>query len=178
MAKCGNCAGGTCGCLITSDAGSGIIVSGTGTSSDPFKLKVDSSSIGVGASIAVASSTTLELAKTGSGGTGDPVVIAGDVVFRSANGTRWTLAVSNTGTLSAVAAGAPRSGSGGSTGGGGGGGGGGTVTVSGGDNLYWDGTAWETRTAAAHVGWWSLGFTGVPIPPGFKKGDTWVCEAT
>lgn len=101
MPKC-SCSGQTCGCAIT--GGAGVGVTGTGTAADPFILSVDPSTLGIGGAIAVSNSSTIEFLKTGSGAAGDPVVITGGVFVRSPNNTRYTIAVSNTGVLSAVAA--------------------------------------------------------------------------
>lgn len=173
MAVCRGCPGTSCGCAVV--AGSGTKVTGTGSANDPFKIAVDASALSISTSIAVASSATVELSKTGTGGVGDPVILIGDVIVRSPNNTRWTIRVSDTGALSATAAGAPRSGAGSASGGGDGGG---TTVLLGTDILYWDGTSWPVRTSAQHVMWMSLGFTAVPVPAGFHAGDTWICEGT
>lgn len=167
MARC-NCSGSSCGCLIV--AGDGATVTGTGTANDPFVVTADLAQVPVGSAIAVSNSTTIEFGKKGTGTTGDPVVITAGLALRSPNNTRWSIAVGNDGTLSAVPAGPSPTGSLGSGGG---------VTVIENDLLYYDGTNWEPRSSsAAKVIWSSLGYTGVPIPTGFKKGDTWLCEAT
>lgn len=171
MAVCKNCPGTSCGCLVV--GGTGATVTGTGTAADPFRIAVDPSALQIATSIAVSTSATVELSKTGTGAVGDPLVLIGDVILRSPNNSRWTLAVSDSGTLSAKAAGAPRSGTGSASGDGSGG-----NVLAGSDVLYFDGTSWPARTTAVHVIWMSLGFTGVPVPNGFFKGDTWVCEAT
>lgn len=166
MAKNCNCAGSSCGCSVT--GGDGIKVTGSGTAADPFVVAADITALPIANSIAVTSSTSIEFGKKGTGAAGDPVVIGGQVVVRSPNGTRWAPAVSDAGVGSWVLAGPAPQGSS-STGG---------ITIIENEILYYDGTSWESRSSAAHVIWCSLGYTGVPVPAGFKKGDTWLCEAT
>lgn len=166
MPKC-NCAGSSCGCSVT--AGDGVRISGTGTAADPFIVSADISALPIADSIAVSSSTSLELGKRGSGAFGDPVVITGQVVVRSPNGTRWAPSVSDSGVATWIPAGAIPAGSTGNTG----------TTVVANDILYWNGTTWDTRsTYLAHAVFVSLGYNSVPLPPTFKAGDTWLCEAT
>jgi hypothetical protein len=167
MAKC-NSAGASCGCSVV--AGDGIKITGTGTASDPFVVTASLSQVSIADNIAVANSTTIELGKKGTGAVGDPVVLSAALTIRSPNGTRWSLAVSDAGVLTTIAApaapqGAPNNGG---------------ITVVANDVLYWDPTTstWDTRTSSAHAIYSSLGSTNVPVPPGFKKGDTWLCEAT
>lgn len=168
MANCRNCPGTTCGCLVT--GGTGASVTGTGTAANPFVVSIDPSTLNLGQTFAVTRTGTVELSKVGTGSVGDPVIITGDVVLRSPDNTRWTLQVSNTGALSTVLAGAPRSGTGSDSSG--------QTVLIGSDILYFDGLAWPVRSTAQHVLWMSLGYTGVPVPPGYKANDTWVCEAT
>lgn len=78
-------------------------MSGTGTKTDPYVLDVDPATIGIGSAITTADSNTIKFTKTGSGGAGDPVILSGRVILLSPNNTSYTLAVSNTGVLSAVA---------------------------------------------------------------------------
>lgn len=167
MAKC-NCAGASCGCSVI--AGAGVSISGTGTSSDPFVVTADLSQVSVANAIAVASSTTIELGKKGSGTTADPVVLQAALTIRSPNSTRWTLAVSDAGAVTAVPA--PAAPSGASTGG---------TTIVANEILYWDPVAhaWPARPSSiADVIWVSLGSNNVPVPSGYKHNDTWLCEAT
>lgn len=166
MAKC-NCAGSTCGCLVI--GGTAVTVTGTGTAANPFVVTADLSRAQIANSIAVASSSTIELGKKGSGSAGDPVVLTAALTLRSPNNTRWTLAVADDGTVTAIAAGASPVGA--TTGG---------STVVANEILYWDPTTstWPARSTAAEVVWISLGSTNVPVPAGFHKNDTWLCEAT
>lgn len=167
MPKC-NCAGSSCGCSVTS--GAGINVSGTGTAADPFIVTADITSLPIADSIAVSNSTSIEFGKKGTGAIGDPVIVTGQVVVRSPNGTRWAPVIDNAGNATWVAAGPAPTGAANS-------GGGTTIVVN--DILYWDGSVWDSRAStAAHAIYSSLGYTSVPLPPGFKKGDTWLCEAT
>lgn len=109
MANC-KCTGSTCGCSVT--AGSGVGVAGTGTAANPFVISIDTSTFHLGDAVRAADTGTIELSATGTGATGDPVILAGDLVIKSPNGTRWTLNVSNAGVVTAVAAAAPRAGAG------------------------------------------------------------------
>lgn len=166
MPNC-NCAGSTCSCSVT--AGSGVQVKGTGTAANPFVISVDLSTFKLGSALQTQSTATVEMSSVGTGASGDPLIVAADVVLRSPSGIRYTLAVTDAGVLSATTASPSRPGTGSSTG----------TTVLNNDILYWDGTQWDTRsTTLTHAIFNSIGYTGVPIPPTFKKGDTWLCEAT
>lgn len=101
MARCG-CSGGSCGCSII--AGSGIEVNGIGTASNPFVVELDAASASIAGQIVVADTNTIDMKLTGAGTTLNPFVIEGRVIVVSPNGTRYTLAVSNAGVLSTVAA--------------------------------------------------------------------------
>lgn len=95
------CSGQTCSCSIVN--GVGTVVTGTGTAADPFKLNVDPSSLLLSSIIKVSDSTTLDLTQTGSGSVNDPIIISGRVLLYSPSGSKYTLAVSNAGVLSAIA---------------------------------------------------------------------------
>lgn len=163
MPGCGNCGGGSYGQLIL--GGNGIAVSGTGTKADPVVIDLNVAELDLGQALKVVSSSTVEFGRRTAGST---VTLGADVVMRSPSGARWTLAVADDGSLSTTPAGPPRTG--------------GTLddgTVSG-VALFWDPVSqtWESRTNAAKVIWSSVGSTGVPIPPGFKKGDVWIKAAS
>jgi hypothetical protein len=100
MARC-DCTGNTCGCRI--QAGAGIAVIGSGTKVDPFIVSRDASSDSINTQIFGDTTTTVKITKLGSGTTVDPTIIQADVILTSPNGAHWTLAVSNSGVLSAVA---------------------------------------------------------------------------
>lgn len=99
MANC-KCAGSSCSCSVT--AGSGVGVTGTGTAANPFVISVNPLSLSLGNVIQTSDSSTIDFTKTGTGGSGDPVVLTARVLLVSPNGTKYTLAVSNAGALSAV----------------------------------------------------------------------------
>jgi hypothetical protein len=101
MAKDCNCAGGRCGCLVV--GGAGINVIGTGTASNPFSVSRNTTTDSVDSQVDVDDSTTIRMMKVGEGTASDPVVLRAEVVLASPNGNLWTLAVSNTGTLTATA---------------------------------------------------------------------------
>lgn len=105
MPKC-NCTGSSCGCSVIGQTGGGISVTGTGTAADPFVLSVLATGLNIGSAIAVTSSTSIELYKAGTGSSGDPLILSGKVILKSPNNTRYTLAVSNTGVLTATTVGA------------------------------------------------------------------------
>lgn len=165
MPKC-NCAGSSCGCSVT--AGDGIEVTGTGTAANPFVISSNISDLPIADSIAVTNSTSVELGKKGTGSFGDPVVLSAQVVVRSPNGTRWSPTLSDSGVATWQPSGPAPVGSSG----------GGTTVVSN-DILYWNGTSWDARSSLlAHAIFVSMGYNNVPLPPTFKAGDTWLCEAT
>jgi hypothetical protein len=78
MARNCNCAGSTCGCLVT--AGNGITVTGTGTAADPFIIV--NSAANLAQALTVTDTVTLDMVKTGSGTNLDPIIISGNVTLK------------------------------------------------------------------------------------------------
>lgn len=78
MARNCNCAGSTCGCLVT--GGTGIQVTGTGTAADPFVIKNIASDLA--SSFKVSDTTTIDLALQGSGTNLDPFILQGNVIMK------------------------------------------------------------------------------------------------
>lgn len=100
MARC-NCSGTTCSCKIV--GGYKTTVTGTGTSADPYVIARDTSNDTIAPQVSFVDTTTVDFTILGAGTTADPLLVRAAVVLVAPNGSKWTVAVSNAGVLSAVA---------------------------------------------------------------------------
>lgn len=78
MARNCNCAGQSCGCLVT--GGSGIQVTGQGTAANPFVVTNIASDLAT--AFTVSDTTTLDLVLTGGGTNLDPFILQGNVTAK------------------------------------------------------------------------------------------------
>lgn len=100
MARC-NCSGSTCSCKIV--GGYKTTVTGTGTAADPYVVARDTTNDTIQQQISFVDTTTVDFTVVGGGTTVDPLIVRAAVVLVAPNGSKWSLAVSNAGVLSAVA---------------------------------------------------------------------------